>query len=114
MDTKFFRDKHNIEYFSGTAKNTLSLFSEENALSASGYLSASGTVMLQLDGRPPGLYGVVPGVYGEIIPSGGTSATGSSNHWFMPQVYTESVHILAYTPEIASNLLTSGWIPSAR
>jgi len=114
MDTGFYRNKHNPDFFSGTAQTTLSLFSEENALKASAYLNASGTAMLQLDGRPPGLYAEISGVYGNILRSGDTSASETSNRWFMPQVDTSKAHIFPYATDIADKYLSSAWSPTAR
>jgi hypothetical protein len=114
MDTGFYRKKHNPQFFSGTARSPLSLFSEGILLSASAALSAYGTAMLQLDNRPSGLYAEVPGVYGDVVRSGSTSATEASCLWFMAQAGTSRAHAFPYAEDIAAGLLASGWTPTGR
>jgi hypothetical protein len=114
LDTAFYPNRHNPEFFSGTARGTKSLFSEQSALAASAALSAYGTAMLQSGNRPSGLYAEVPGVYGDVVRSGNTSATESSNHWFMAQAGTTLAHTFVYAPDIVTRYLASGWTPTAR
>ena len=114
MDSGFYRNKHNPAFFSGTAHQTLSLHTEKNGLLASAYLSAHGTAMIQTDGRPSGLFGIVPDVCGVVIRSGNTSPTELSNMWFMPQAGQSSAHIFVYASDIASAYLASYWTPTAR
>lgn len=113
LDTKFHRDKHNSNLFSGTARNLNSIFPPQSALAASAWLRDSGTYMQQ-SGRLPLLYGQIPGLYCSLVPSGGTSATGSSNHWAIVMVNTPNAHVIGISPDYYSALSASSWTPSAR
>jgi hypothetical protein len=94
--TGFFRPEHDIDNFTGTDRNAVSLSTHASAMAASAWLNQHSMLYLQ-SGRSPLLAGRVPNVYAEIARSGSNTALGEqSNMWCIARSGYNDVHIFTY------------------